>query len=88
MKSQYTQQLEKAGSQIASLQLFLEEKEIGLKSNKEMIQGLQSRLMEVEPELDSLKEKLKSRENDSHASSVLKVSSSLISPSLLLLLLS
>jgi chromosome segregation ATPase len=65
-------QLDLKTSQISALQNSNEEKDMSVKSNKEMIQALQSRLIELEPELAHTKDKLKEYERNTSVHAMMK----------------
>jgi len=67
---------DKLQAQIASLQRSIEEKDLSYNSNKDMIQALQSRLIEMEPELVSNREKIAQYERNATAQAVLKAEQS------------
>lgn len=66
-------EIEKLSSKISSLSIVKEEKETLLESNKEMIVALQARLMEIEPEVVQLRDKVKDHERRYSALQLLKV---------------
>lgn len=66
------QQLESAQSQIAALKTAQEEADMSVANNRDMISALQSRLIEVEPELMQAREKLKRMESEKTASALLR----------------
>lgn len=63
---------DKLHAQIASLQRLIEEKDLSYNSNKDMIQALQSRLIEMEPELVQNRDKIAQYERNATAQTVLK----------------
>eukprot|EP00598_Pedospumella_elongata_P001101 CAMPEP_0184981342 /NCGR_PEP_ID=MMETSP1098-20130426/11106_1 /TAXON_ID=89044 /ORGANISM="Spumella elongata, Strain CCAP 955/1" /LENGTH=958 /DNA_ID=CAMNT_0027504899 /DNA_START=60 /DNA_END=2939 /DNA_ORIENTATION=- len=63
---------DKLHAQIASLQRSIEEKDLSYNSNKDMIQALQSRLIEMEPELVANREKIAQHERHATAQAMLK----------------
>ena len=63
---------DKLHAQIASLQRLIEEKDLSYNSNKDMIQALQSRLIEMEPELVANREKIAQHERHATAQAMLK----------------
>jgi chromosome segregation ATPase len=65
-------QVESAGTQIASLQLLVEEKEIGVKSNKDVVQALQARLSELEADLEQARAKVRDGDRHHTAQTMLK----------------
>lgn len=66
-------ELEKLMSRVGTLSNVKEEKETLLEHNKEMIVALQSRIMEVEPEVVQLRDKVKDHERRYSALQLLKV---------------
>eukprot|EP01038_Epipyxis_sp_PR26KG_P005758 gene5758-7949_t len=75
-------QIEKSNNQIIALQNVTEEKNMSVNSNKELIQALQMRLVELEPELASCREKIKDLERNLNASVMLKAESDALLSSL------
>ena len=65
--------VEKLSSQVSVLQKSYEEKDMSVKSNSEIIVALQARLIEVEPELAQLKDRLREYERHLSASALLKI---------------
>lgn len=65
-------ELEKVASKVNSLANVKEEKEMLLESNKEMIVALQARLIEVEPEIAQLRDKVKDHERRYSALQLMK----------------
>jgi chromosome segregation ATPase len=59
--------VDKLTAQITALQRMIEEKDLSYKSNKDMIQALQSRLIEMEPELAQSRDKLLQFERNNSA---------------------
>ncbi len=66
-------QLEKLGAQLAALQLMNEEKDMSVRSNKEMISALQERLIELEPDLAQARDRVRDLERNGSAATMLKV---------------
>ncbi len=65
-------QIEKLGAQLTALQQLNEEKDMSVRSNKEMISALQGRLIELEPELAQARDRLREIERHSGAATMLK----------------
>jgi chromosome segregation ATPase len=65
-------QLEKMTGQMSALQVMNEEKAMSVSTTKELVQALQSRLMEVEPELAQARDKIKDLDRHVGASVMLK----------------
>lgn len=63
---------DKLHAQVAALQRSIEEKDLSYNSNKDMIQALQSRLIEMEPELVANREKIAQHERHATAQAMLK----------------
>ena len=59
--------VDKLNAQIAALQRLIEEKDLSYKSNKDMIQALQARIIELEPELAQCRDKLAVHERNNNA---------------------
>jgi chromosome segregation ATPase len=59
--------VDKLTAQITALQRMIEEKDLSYKSNKDMIQALQSRLIEMEPELAASRDKVAQFERNASA---------------------
>jgi chromosome segregation ATPase len=59
--------VDKLTAQIAALQRTIEEKDLSYKSNKDMIQALQTRIIELEPELASSRDKIAQLERNGSA---------------------
>ena len=72
--------VDKLSAQITALQRITEEKELSYKSNKELIQALQTRLMELEPELAQSKDKIAQFERNSSAQVLVPLRCCLIIP--------
>jgi chromosome segregation ATPase len=64
---------EKLAAQLTALTQLNEEKDMSVRSNKEMISALQARLIELEPELAQAKERAKEVERHSGASAMMRV---------------
>lgn len=67
---------------INTLNNTIEEKDLAIQSNKEIIQALQSRLMDVTPEFERAKERIRESERISGASMLLKVEQEALANSL------
>jgi hypothetical protein len=68
-------QLEKMTGQMSALQVMNEEKAMSVSTTKELVQALQARLMEVEPELAQARDKIKDLDRHVGASVMMKVGS-------------
>jgi chromosome segregation ATPase len=64
---------EKLAAQLVALTQVNEEKDMSVRSNKEMISALQARLIELEPELAQARERVKEVEKHSGASAMMRV---------------
>jgi chromosome segregation ATPase len=65
-------QLQEAASKISSLQLQIEEKDMSVKSNRDVIKALQGRLAETEPQVEKSKHRIVELERNAMAGTVLK----------------
>jgi chromosome segregation ATPase len=74
--------VDKLTAQLAVMQRLIEEKDTSLKSTKEMIQNLQARVIEMEPELMSGRDKIATLERNLTAQNMMKAEQTALTNSL------